>query len=90
MFAGMYWANNSSQPSSRPKRRAIVVSIYLCSTAVIGIYYAAQAGIPPAEDLVGFSIFMTIGLVISSILAYFIPKKLSRPGMVQQQGREQN
>jgi len=89
-FAAMYRANSSSQPSSHPPRRAIVVGTYMCLTALIGIYYAAQAGIVPTEELVGFSISTTIVLVISSILTYFITKRRSQGGIARQQGREQN
>lgn len=77
MFAAMYWANKRSRPSDRLRRRVIVMGTYMFLTSIVGIYYAAQAGIMSVEDVVGLSIFMTIGIVISSILAYFIRKKLS-------------
>jgi hypothetical protein len=76
-FAAMYWANKAAGLSDRLKRRAVVVGTYMCLTSIVGIYYAAQARIMPAEDVVGLSIVMTTGIVISSILAYFIRKKLS-------------
>jgi hypothetical protein len=78
-FAAMYRANNSSS-FNRTKRRAVVVGAYICSTSIVGIYYAAQAGIMPTNEVVGFSIFMTTGLVISSVLTYFVCKRLSQRG----------
>jgi hypothetical protein len=75
-FGAMYWANNSS--FNRLKRRAVLVGAYICSTSIVGIYYAAQAGLMPTKEVVGFSIFMATGLVISSVLAYFIRKRLSQ------------
>jgi hypothetical protein len=72
------------------KRRAVVIGTFMCLMSVVGIYWAAEAEVVPSRDVVGFSIFMTTGLVISSILAYFVRKKLSQRGAVQQRGHEQN
>jgi hypothetical protein len=82
-FAAMYWANKSA--FKRLKRRAAVVSVYTCLVSMVGIYYAALAGIMPREEVVGFSIFMTTGLVVSFVLAYFLRKKLDQRGAPQQQ-----
>jgi hypothetical protein len=61
-FAAMYWANMSSRPSGRLKRRAAVVGAFMCLTSIVGVQYAARAGVMPVEDVVGLSIFMTTGM----------------------------
>ena len=77
MFAGICWAAKGPE-NNRTKRRFIVLGAYMCSTAAIGVHYAAQAGVIADEDAVPFSIVMTIGVAMSMVIAYRLRK--SREG----------
>lgn len=73
MFSAMYWTKRSYRHLGDNRRRVfLVLGTYMCSTSLVGVYYAAQLGLMPTEDVVPFSVFLTVGLSISCLLAYYM------------------
>jgi hypothetical protein len=76
MFSAMYWANKSSRHMGNDGGRVfLVLGTYMCSTSLVGTYYSAQLGLMPTEDVIPFSVFLTAGLSISCLLAYYTRKR---------------
>lgn len=80
MFTGMFWATEAyARLNDGRKRMIFVLGIYCWSVTMVGAHYGAEFGFLPTADVLPFSTFMTLGLVVSFVAVYYVRKTIDAP-----------